>query len=42
MTPSPALELGRIALEAGLPAGLLNVLPGTGRQPVRRSSSIRA
>ena len=30
VTPSTALELGRIALEAGLPAGLLNVLPGTG------------
>jgi betaine-aldehyde dehydrogenase len=30
ITPSAALELGRIALEAGLPAGLLNVLPGTG------------
>lgn len=30
ITPSTALELGRIALEAGLPAGLLNVLPGTG------------
>lgn len=29
VTPSPALELGRIALEAGLPSGLLNVLPGT-------------
>ncbi|MET0335243.1 MAG: aldehyde dehydrogenase [Rhizobacter sp.] len=30
ITPSAALELGRIALEAGLPPGLLNVLPGTG------------
>lgn len=30
VTPSPALELGRIALEAGLPPGILNVLPGTG------------
>lgn len=30
VTPSPALELGRIALEAGLPPGVLNVLPGTG------------
>jgi betaine-aldehyde dehydrogenase len=30
ITPSPALELGRIALEAGLPRGVLNVLPGTG------------
>ena len=29
-TPSCALALGRIALEAGLPPGLLNVLPGTG------------
>ena len=30
VTPSPALELGRVALEAGLPPGLLNVLPGQG------------
>lgn len=30
LTPSPALLLGRIALQAGLPPGLLNVLPGTG------------
>lgn len=30
VTPSPALELGRVALAAGLPPGLLNVLPGTG------------
>lgn len=30
VTPSPALELGRIALAAGLPPGILNVLPGTG------------
>jgi betaine-aldehyde dehydrogenase len=29
-TPSPALELGRVALQAGLPPGLLNVLPGIG------------
>jgi betaine-aldehyde dehydrogenase len=32
LTPSPALELGGVAMEAGLPAGLLNVLPGTGPQ----------
>ena len=32
LTPSPALELGRVALQAGLPAGVLNVLPGTGAQ----------
>ncbi len=30
ITSSPALELGRIALEAGLPPGVLNVLPGIG------------
>jgi betaine-aldehyde dehydrogenase len=30
LTSSPALELGRIALEAGLPPGVLNVLPGVG------------
>ncbi len=29
LTPSPALELGRIAMEAGLPRGLLNILPGS-------------
>ena len=30
ITPSPALELGKAALDAGLPPGILNVLPGTG------------
>jgi betaine-aldehyde dehydrogenase len=30
LTASPALALGEIALEAGLPPGVLNVLPGTG------------
>jgi betaine-aldehyde dehydrogenase len=30
ITPSPALALGRAALDAGLPPGILNVLPGTG------------
>jgi len=30
VTPSAALCVGRIALEAGLPRGILNVLPGTG------------
>jgi betaine-aldehyde dehydrogenase len=28
LTPSPALELGRLAMEAGLPPGVLQVLPG--------------
>jgi len=28
LTPSPALAIGGIALDAGLPPGLLNVLPG--------------
>jgi betaine-aldehyde dehydrogenase len=32
VTPSTGLAVGRIALEAGLPPGLLNVLPGTGAQ----------
>jgi betaine-aldehyde dehydrogenase len=32
VTPSTALEIGRIALEAGLPPGLLNVLPGRGAE----------
>lgn len=32
VTPSTGLALGRVALAAGLPAGLLNVLPGTGMQ----------
>lgn len=30
VTPSAALCVGRIALEAGLPRGILNVLPGAG------------
>jgi betaine-aldehyde dehydrogenase len=30
ITPSPALELGKAALDAGMPPGILNVLPGTG------------
>ncbi|MDR0201967.1 MAG: aldehyde dehydrogenase [Delftia acidovorans] len=32
VTPSTGLAVGRIALEAGLPPGLLNVLPGTGAE----------
>ena len=31
ITPSTALELARVALEAGVPPGILNVLPGTGQ-----------
>ncbi len=38
ITPSCALALGRIALEAGLPAGLLNVVPGAG--PVTGSALV--
>jgi betaine-aldehyde dehydrogenase len=30
ITPSTALALGRAALDAGVPPGILNVLPGTG------------
>lgn len=36
VTSSPALELGRIALEAGLPPGILNVLTGLGSTVGRR------
>lgn len=36
VTSSPALELGRIALEAGLPAGILNVVTGMGNTVGRR------
>ncbi len=32
ITPSPALALGKAALEAGIPPGILNVLPGTGAE----------
>jgi betaine-aldehyde dehydrogenase len=32
VTPSCALELGRAALDAGIPPGILNVLPGTGAE----------
>lgn len=30
VTPSPALELGRICCEVGVPPGVVSVLPGTG------------
>nr|WP_050814862.1 aldehyde dehydrogenase [Achromobacter arsenitoxydans] len=36
VTSSPALELGRIALEAGLPPGILNVVTGLGSTVGRR------
>jgi len=32
ITPSTGLALGQLALEAGLPPGVLNVVPGTGQQ----------
>jgi aldehyde dehydrogenase (NAD+) len=31
-TPVTAVEIGRLALEAGFPPGMLNVIPGTGQQ----------
>lgn len=36
VTSSPALELGRIALEAGLPPGILNVVTGLGATAGKR------
>ncbi|OWT53745.1 aldehyde dehydrogenase [Candidimonas nitroreducens] len=36
VTSSPALELGRIALEAGLPPGVLNVVTGPGASVGKR------
>jgi len=32
VTPGVALELGRICQEAGIPAGVINILPGTGAE----------
>ena len=32
VTPSPALELGRICTEVGVPPGIVTVLPGTGAE----------
>jgi len=32
VTPSPALALGRLCLDAGVPPGIVNVLTGTGRE----------
>jgi succinate-semialdehyde dehydrogenase / glutarate-semialdehyde dehydrogenase len=34
-TPLTAIELGRLALESGIPAGVLNVVPGPGRAVAR-------
>ncbi len=32
LTPLTALRLGTLALEAGIPAGVFNILPGTGKE----------
>lgn len=36
VTSSPALELGRLALEAGLPPGILNIITGLGSEAGKR------
>ena len=44
VTPTAAIEVAEIALEAGLPPGLLNVLTGTGREtgvPLVRHPGVR-
>jgi betaine-aldehyde dehydrogenase len=44
LTPLTALELARIAHEAGLPAGVLNVVTGTGSaagQPLAQHPAVR-
>lgn len=44
VTPTPAIEVAEIALEAGLPPGILNVLTGTGRDtgmPLVRHPGVR-
>ena len=41
-TPLTAIRLGELALEAGIPAGVLNVVPGRVPRSGRRSRRIRA
>ena len=40
LTPLSALRIGELALEAGLPPGVLNIVTGPGRVVWRGSSSI--
>ncbi len=41
-TPLAALRFAELCLEAGVPPGVVNVVPATARRPVRRSPPIWA